>query len=368
MIRFCALVLALTITFVGLLNPPVPACCPAGPKDKPVVNADQTVILLWDAANKMEHFIRRASFKSDADDFGFLIPTPTQPDLQESGNDAFATLLKLTEPEVQTILEASWACGIGCSKKSEMTKSEMKLESVTVLEQKQVAGFHAAVLAATSAEALVGWLLSNGYYYSPQIQEWAKPYVDQNWKFTALKVSKDQGGKASKDLTTKSLRISFKTDTPLFPYREPDPESLAKDLGARHRLLRIYFIGDARYKEDHGQSIWPGNVDWAGKISPQDRSQILAALKLPETTGPSDWHLTEFVNDWPYRSAPTDLYFTRADNQSDVRRPPIIKHIYWPIDITMVALAAVILFLVVIQLRRGRSSSGDGTRHGSPPY
>jgi hypothetical protein len=50
------------------------ACAPCfRDSGKPVVNADQTVIILWDAAKKTEHFIRKASFKSDADDFGFLI-------------------------------------------------------------------------------------------------------------------------------------------------------------------------------------------------------------------------------------------------------------------------------------------------------
>ncbi|MBI3721868.1 MAG: DUF2330 domain-containing protein, partial [Fimbriimonas ginsengisoli] len=76
------------------------ACCPAGPQGKPVVNADQTVVIIWDAEKKMQHFIRQASFKSEADDFGFLVPSPTQPELAESGNDAFATLRKLTEPAV----------------------------------------------------------------------------------------------------------------------------------------------------------------------------------------------------------------------------------------------------------------------------
>jgi hypothetical protein len=51
-----------------------PACCPVPPSGKPVVNADQTVIMIWDAATKTQHFIRQASFKSAADDFGFLVP------------------------------------------------------------------------------------------------------------------------------------------------------------------------------------------------------------------------------------------------------------------------------------------------------
>ena len=56
MIFRMALALALLAAFLlPHLPSPAPGCCPAGPKGKPVVNADQTVIILWDAANKIEH-------------------------------------------------------------------------------------------------------------------------------------------------------------------------------------------------------------------------------------------------------------------------------------------------------------------------
>src|SRR5579859_562173 len=94
-------ILSLSAVFLVLLavSRPTPACCPAPPSGKPVVNADQTVILLWDPETKTEHFIRRASFKGDADDFGFIVPTPSKPELSESGDAAFPMLQKLTEPE-----------------------------------------------------------------------------------------------------------------------------------------------------------------------------------------------------------------------------------------------------------------------------
>ena len=96
--------LALAILVLVLGERSAPACCPAPPKGggKPVVNADQAVILIWDPEAKTEHFIRRASFKSKADDFGFLVPSPTRPELAESGNEAFPHPQRLTEPEVET--------------------------------------------------------------------------------------------------------------------------------------------------------------------------------------------------------------------------------------------------------------------------
>src|SRR5262245_44921019 len=76
------------------------ACCPAPPRGKVVINADQTVIIIWDAETKTQHFIRQADFRTEADDFGFLVPTPSQPELAEAGDGAFPYLADLTATEV----------------------------------------------------------------------------------------------------------------------------------------------------------------------------------------------------------------------------------------------------------------------------
>src|SRR5262249_22816963 len=184
-----ALLLLAAFLLPSLSVPRVPACCPAPPTGKPVVNADQTVIILWDAATKTQHFIRKASFKSEADDFGFIVPTPTLPELEESGGDAFPYLLDLTKPEVKTVWMPR---GIGCASCSDRPAralaGAMHADTVKVLQEKEVAGFNAVVLEATSSGALVDWLKEHGYAFSPEVAAWAKPYIDGGWKFTALKI------------------------------------------------------------------------------------------------------------------------------------------------------------------------------------
>ena len=344
--------IAILLTTAG--PDPAQSCCPAPPSGKPVVNADQTVILIWDAATKTQHFIRKASFKSDADDFGFLIPSPSKPELAESGNEAFPTLQKLTEPEVVQRPRPARGGGCGCEDKSTTPKAAS--DAVRVLEEKLVAGFHAAVLEATSAAALTDWLRDHGYAYSPEIAAWAKPYVEAGWKVTALKVAKGAGDKKGQEVTASALRLSFQTDRPLFPYREPDPTSFAKTLGASHRLLRIYFLADARYRGELTKEMpWTGKVAWAGRVRPEDRAKVLDQLRLPAGTGPAEWWLTEFEDDWPYRAAPADVVFARDADQADVRREPIVQYVKGPQrpDGSMYLLAAALAFTPFLtRLRR----------------
>jgi hypothetical protein len=235
--------------------------------------------------------------------------------------------------------------------------------AVRVMDEKLVAGFNAVVLEAGSADALVGWLKEHGYAFSPEVEAWAKPYVEAGWKITALKVAKSSDGPERKTVAASSLRLSFKTDRPLFPYREPNPKSRAAALNAQHRLLRIYFVGEARYRgELTSEAGWTGQVAWANKINSTDRKNLLRLLKLPENTGPAEWWLTEFEDNWPYAVAPADLYFSRDTNQVPVKRPPIVVHVSlpWPSDVMAYALvAAVVLPPLVRRVRR---------RANSPPF
>jgi hypothetical protein len=350
--------------------PPAPACCPAPPYRPgdtvgvlPVVNADQTVIIIWDPTTKTQHFIRRASFKSEADNFGFLVPTPAQPELSESGNEAFPHLYDLTKPEVikRSAPQGGGGCTIGCGGKS--AGPQAGGPAVRVLEEKLVAGFKATVLETTSADALVDWLKDNGYAFSPEVKAWAKPYVERGWNITALKVAKDSAGKEQQDVSASALRMTFKTDRPLFPYREPDSGKSAQALGTNSRLLRIYFIADARYQgELTKEDPWTGKVAWSGKVGFADREKSLKMLKLPDTTGPADWWLTEFEDNWPYRVAPADVYFSRDADQGTVKRKPIIKYVSLPLptDAMAYAIGAVLVAPPLWRrLRPKRKGSGQ---------
>jgi hypothetical protein len=360
MLRRTGLGLSLAgLFFVPLLTATrLPACCPLGPSGKPVVNADQTVVILWDAAKKTEHFIRQASFQSDAADFAFLVPTPTRPELDESGNAAFPYLQKLTEPEIQRIPRPHGGGGCGCGEKLPGFNADRSLPKaaaeVRVLEEKRVAGFDAAVLAADSADDLINWLKEHGYEFSPEAEAWAKPYVEAGWMITALKVAKDEEAKDSKGVAAAALRLSFQTDRPLFPYREPDSGASAKALGATHRLLRIYCIAEAKFTGELTKEIpWSGKVAWADKIKAADRDKVLDLLQLPKETGPAEWWMTEFEDNWAYRVAPADVYFAKASDQSTVKRPPIIQYVSAESSPDVMGYAIVALMLAGPALRRG---------------
>ncbi|HEV3256470.1 MAG TPA: DUF2330 domain-containing protein, partial [Gemmataceae bacterium] len=68
------------------------ACCYFAAKDKDILQPAQKVFITWDPAEKVESFTVQPKFEGNAQDFGMVIPTPSQPKLHEMPRDFFKQL------------------------------------------------------------------------------------------------------------------------------------------------------------------------------------------------------------------------------------------------------------------------------------
>jgi len=309
---------------VSLVARPALTCAPAPPPGKSVSIADESALIVWDSGSATEHFIRRASFTTDADDFGFLVPTPYQPQLTEVDDDLFATLERMTAPEVKTVAVPRGG-GCGCNSTE---KAAPKAAAVRVLEEKRVAGHDAAVLEADDAGLLINWLTEHGYEVSPLLTDWLKPYLDQHWKITAFKIAKDKSD--SERVATKAICMSFHADKPFYPYREPEAE-MAGGEPVTHapRMLRVYFVGNERVDGalGVGGTFQPGRVVWSNRLDAGQRREIVDRLSLEDSLPEQEWWLTEFEDDTTPRRGTDEVYYARADDQTPISRPPVTHYV-----------------------------------------
>src|SRR3954465_9673347 len=88
--RLCLLVLTI------LASPSAPradaACCYFSAQNTDILQPAQKVFITWDPATKVESFTVQPKFEGNAQDFGMVIPTPTQPKLHEMPRDFFKHL------------------------------------------------------------------------------------------------------------------------------------------------------------------------------------------------------------------------------------------------------------------------------------
>ena len=297
------------------------------PSSNPVEVAAERAIILWEPDYKTQHFIRAAQFRTTtADDFGFLVPTPTRPELAEADPGLFERLEEVTKPrEIWTTITQTIPCRGGkfamVGSAIKPSESSIAPSRVEVLEQKTVGAYQAAVLKANDAAALNTWLATNGYQSRPALQPWLAKYVRNGWILTAFKMK--PGANAGT-----AVRLSFTTEKPFYPYREPDDAKPTAGAKATGRKLKLFLLADVRLKATHDDPAvaWLGHTVWAGKLT----AGSLAGL--PESLGATasvagrlnkDWYLTEYEDRSDPRPVTDELSFTVADDQSAMERPPI---------------------------------------------
>lgn len=305
------------------------ACCTVkAASDEPVAIADQEVLILWDEARQEQHFVRRATFQPErGESFGFLVPTPSQPTLAETSSAVFARLQDITRPVPRPVwvpdltpllLGGFTTFGVEVSPKVERQAGVVE-DDVRVLEQRRVAGYDVAVLEADDPEALARWLRDNGYDARPQIAEWARPYIAEGWKITAFAYAQDAA--ATTEVAAGTVRLSFGTPRPLFPYRVPS-DVVARP-GEGHRL-RVYFASTTQFEGTFGErDAWSAEVPFSAAL----RSDLAGWIDVP-TASPPRW-LTVFEDHgWP--GGHDDVWFQPAEHEDTVI-PTYLVADYFPL-------------------------------------
>ena len=317
-------------------------CAPAPPRGAEVQIADEEAVIVWDPATRTETFIRQAAFVSTAKSFGFLVPTPTQPALAETQltTQGFEWAVRprlVTETKGISIDPTPFAlvCVAGDAKSARDTAQT----PVRVLQTAHVAGYDATTLAADDPAKLAGWLDQHGYATTPELTAWLAWYVEHHWVITAFVIASDDTG--THDIATKNVKMTFQTDRPFYPYREP---AAAKPLP--QRLLRVWFFAPDRVTATMAGAPWVAKTLWSGAYLPatNEESALLGART----------HLTMFDDTSAPRRGTDEVYFAKSADQTDVEQPPVVHvephTIAFPLD--LVALVTVIVVIVVVRRRR----------------
>lgn len=335
------------------------ACAIAAQPGFEVAITAESALIVWDAARKTEHFIRRAKFDTSGApnaDFGFLVPTPTRPELAEAW-DPFWSLEAHIQPPVVYEHRKRLQGGLLCLAAGERERHDdeggatgatvTESAPVEVLDEVQVAGYEAAILAATDAGALAEWLKTHGYDERPALKDWLERYVAQGWILTAFKVT---------GTATAPVRLSFSTERPFYPYREPADDRPGGAPRGAPRSLRVFFVGLERVTGTIGDSIaWPGGLGYAAPVDREVVTNMVPAL--PEG---GDLWLHAFMDGSSPRPGTDEVFFARDATQERRLPPPIVKIVH---DDVLVPFEPIVLVgvgaIVLVRWRRRRAAKAD---------
>ncbi len=214
---------------IGTARPGDAACCYFAAQDKDILQPGQKAFLQWRPDEGIESFTVQPKFEGNALDFGMVIPTPSQPKLDEMPRDFFKDLAIYTIllPLPTNIWTEEFdgrpqrgGVAFGGSGGARLEENSSR-KGVRVLEAGVVGSLDYKVITAERADGLYEWLKENQYSYSGD-EATLQHYITKKWFFTVMKIDSKQMKKAADGSYTGEVtptRFTFETRECVYPLK-----------------------------------------------------------------------------------------------------------------------------------------------------
>lgn len=271
-------------------------------------------LIVWQGGT--EHLIIDPGLNGDAADFGLVFAFPSLPEVKEAQREMFDQLEEYTRPIVQTgrSSEGLQYDGFGGIFMGATAPGQ---QSVTVVERKKVGDFHATVLTATSADALLQWFKKHQYQFTQNDRANFDYYISKGgYYFVALKISTTRSWfqKTAPDYELRPVEFIFQTQEPIFPLR------LARDDDPQNKF-RLYAIAEKPL-------IVPGaGLPFSGIIDSDYERKELSSL---ESNFVSPMWLTKLDMVIDPSKIERDLLLSQWREPEEYRSGEIEPHVYRP--------------------------------------
>jgi hypothetical protein len=193
-------------------------------------------------------------YSGSASDFAWILPMPSVPELAVSHNQIFNQLQFATQPGFQLNFNDDVSCGfppIFRALEDDGLVVADESAAVEVISQEQIGPYDTAVITSNDSQAIITWLVDNGYQLGDLGIDLLAPYSE--CVFLALKLAADR---EVGDL--QPIAMTYVAETPVIPIRLT-AVATAPDLGvlvwvlADHRAIPQNYL--------HVQ-INEGLIDW----------------------------------------------------------------------------------------------------------
>jgi hypothetical protein len=231
--------------------------------------------------NYTEHLILSVSFEGDAEDFAWVIPVPSMPEIAVTDAELFWELSDFTATEFPR-----GGGGFSCFRDGAAPSPG---DGVDVIEEEVVGPYATAILSATNATALADWLNANGYIFPEEGEEIVSEYIEKEWYFVATKINAvDEGtGEALEEGAIEPIVLSFASNETVYPLRI---SSLSATTATPPEVL-LYVLADhvmvpEQYPLYIGYGNWEDNaftLEFGANVSVEDLSEYEILPELVST-------------------------------------------------------------------------------------
>lgn len=227
------------------------------------------------AGNYTEHLILSVSWEGDAEDFAWVVPVPSRPEITVTDPELFSELSAYTAVDIPHDGGGGFGCyGLG--------EGEGESSPVDVIDEEIVGPYATAILSATNATALADWLNANGYVLPAEAEGVIGEYIEKEWYFVATKINavEEGTGQTLAEGAIEPIVLSFACNETVFPLRISSLS--ARDTAPPEVLL--YLLADQLMVPEQ-YPLYIGYGNWTGNAFTLEFADNVSIQNLPDWYG-----------------------------------------------------------------------------------
>lgn len=201
--------------------------CSATPVDQ---TAERIIFVKEDAATVTSYV--EITYQGSAEDFAWIVPVPSVPELDIWDGGAFNGLDLATQPQFQ----GNFGCFSPEAGGQADDDGDSDDDGVEVLAREQVGPFDTATITSADPRALVQWLRDNGFRILPEMEPFVALYTAEGMKFVAMKLQPGEGVEA-----IAPIKMRYASAGMAVPLR------LTAVAAQLEMGVKIWILGDRRY-------------------------------------------------------------------------------------------------------------------------
>ena len=326
------------------------------PPDRYVYEAEQKAVIYYE--DGLETMVLSIQFYGNAYDFGWIVPTPSYPQVDKSSVELFTSLEEFTE------IDYPYEVPYPMYDNAFGTAERQKVE---VLETKNVDYYEVTILRASEAGALAAWLQENNYDWPEGADYVLEDYIDNNWYFTCFKVNTSAWGysKVSEELRSGNatpVQFQFATEQIVYPLKISGVMEQYDYIG-KQKIYDYYYqppetVSILLYVlADHRQTVPGYQTDYAGWVEKDTIEKFAYVDSQPWLIPQEDkYFLTRLFNVAKVTALKDDLIMRQADDDSLINAEPLQNNSqngFWVVVIIgLVITAGLVSAIIVLQVKK----------------
>ncbi len=260
----------------------------------------QYAIIEYEGTEEILHLL--INVNSDASSFGWIVPLPSQPAIEEDTFEVFEQIEEMCRP--------TYSSGFGCVDYYD----SYHRGDVTILDQGSVGVLTYEVIKAQTADSLFFWLETNGYVLNDTSDTAAArqvftEYIDKSWVFVAFKVA-DVPSDYSQNV--QPVKFTFASADIIYPMR------ISALNGGYYVSVLLHVIAEHRVEVSGGGGYYHRGAEYGNKLSAKEYKAVQEHYPLvAEICSEGDFVTRIFAEYDSPEDIESDIILTTADDDAE---------------------------------------------------